>query len=120
MDKEIGTRIRGLRRQHHMTQTQIYETCGISSGNLSSIENGKILPSAAALMALAKCLNCSTDYILFGIDSNEINAKLTQEGDMAEEIDLLSSYRQLTADDREEIRMLIDFKLRRISREHED
>lgn len=120
MDKEIGKRIRRLRRQRHMTQTQIYEICGISSGNLSGIENGKILPSSTALMALAKCLDCSTDYILFGNEPAEKNAESAPKEDMSEESSLLSSYRQLTADDREEIRMLIDFKLRRISRERED
>lgn len=115
MDKEIGKRIRRLRRLHHMTQTQIYESCGISSGNLSSIENGKILPSSSALMALAKCLHCTTDYILFGNCSNEKNSELAQECDMSEEAVLLSSYRKLTADDQEEIRMLIEFKLHRMS-----
>lgn len=117
MDKEIGKRISRLRRQRHMTQTQIYEICGISSGNLSGIENGKILPSSTALMALAKCLDCSTDYILFGNEPKETHVELGQEWNMSDEASLLSSYRQLSAEDREEIRMLINFKLRRVSRD---
>ena len=64
--EEIGERIRRLRSQKHMTQTQMKDACGISSGNLSSMENGRSLPSAGALMRLASYFDCTVDYILFG------------------------------------------------------
>lgn len=66
MDTSIGERIRQLRKSKHITQTQIYEQTGISSGNLSGIESGKSLPSASAVIELSKILQCSTDYILTG------------------------------------------------------
>lgn len=68
MNKSIGERIKKLRKSRHITQTQIYELTGISSGNLSGIESGKSLPSASAVIELARVLQCSTDYILIGTD----------------------------------------------------
>ena len=66
MNTMIGQRIKERRKSLNITGKQIKEATGISTGNLSEIENGKILPSATALMGLSQVLNCSTDYILFG------------------------------------------------------
>ena len=52
MDNMIGQRIKERRNQLNITGKQIKEATGISTGNLSEIENGKILPSATALMEL--------------------------------------------------------------------
>lgn len=78
----IGTRIKQRRKMFGLTQTQIKELTGISSGNISEIENGNKLPSAPALISLSNILKCSTDWILTGKDSilsNEISSSLSQE-----------------------------------------
>ena len=111
-NEEIGKRIRQLRRRQNITQTQIYQTCGISSGNLSSIENGKTLPSSTALIQLSRTLNCTTDYILFGKDFSA-EPVLSDRPDSAlseEEAQLLCAYRCLSAYDREELLMLAHWK----------
>lgn len=62
----IGTRIKQRRKELGLTQLQIKQTTGISSGNLSDIENGNKLPSAPALLSLSTILECSIDWILKG------------------------------------------------------
>lgn len=117
---EIGERIRNLRHQQHITQMQIYKACGISSGNLSSIENGKILPSSSALMQLSQALHCTTDYILFG-ESAAFEGRKTawSAGETSAvpglplsqtEETLLSVYRRLSVHDQEELLMLARWK----------
>ena len=66
MDLMIGERIKNRRKELHLTGKQIKDAVGISTGNLSDIENGKILPSSSALIGLSKVLECSCDYILLG------------------------------------------------------
>lgn len=64
--KLVGARIREYRKKRNLTQMELYRTCGISTGNLSYIEQGKIFPSVPAVAALARCFQCSTDELIFG------------------------------------------------------
>lgn len=112
MDNMIGQRIRNRRKELHITQTQIYSLTGISSGNLSDIENGKSMPSSAAVIQLSKVLDCSTDYILLGFsrtDENPDNA--------SNETELLKYYRTLPADDQEELLILAEAKYKKVSKQ---
>lgn len=110
MDLTIGQRIKERRRELKITGSQIKEKTGISTGNLSEIENGKVLPSSAALIQLAQILDCSTDYILFGsAHSNAIpTAELPQTARQ-----LLTYFQMLTADDQEELLMIAQIKASR-------
>lgn len=111
MDNMIGQRIKDRRKELHITGTQIKETTGISTGNLSDIENGKILPSSNALIGLSKILECSCDYILFG-DSRNSESTYNSELRDSEHV-LLEQFRALSEDDQEEIMMMIQFKYNR-------
>ena len=62
----IGMRIKQRRKELGLTQTQIKELTGISSGNMSEIENGSKLPSTPTLISLSNILQCSIDWILTG------------------------------------------------------
>lgn len=61
-----GARIKQRRKELRLTQVQIKEATGISSGNMSEIENGCKLPSTPALLELSSTLDCSIDLILKG------------------------------------------------------
>ena len=65
----IGLRIKNRRKELHLTQTDIKAAVGISSGNMSEIENGNRLPAAVTLIQLADILKCSIDWILTGASS---------------------------------------------------
>lgn len=74
IDMNVGIRIKSRRKELGLTQTQIYEHTKINSGNLSKIENGKVLPSSSALIGLSEILQCSIDYILRG-DSSKLKGE---------------------------------------------
>ncbi len=84
----IGQRLKHIRTAQKLTQQAVYEATGISTGNLSGIENGSSEPSAKALVALCKFFNISADYILFGD-----NATTAYTPD---EVSIISNYRKLS------------------------
>lgn len=108
----VGGRIKEKRLSLGLTQTQIMNKTGISSGNMSDIENGKKLPSSSTLCMLSNVLNCSIDWILTGeypkcenlIDLNE------------QEIKLVKQFRILDYENKEEILDIIDLKISRVKR----
>lgn len=64
--KEIGFRIRKMRRAHHLSQEQLAEKVDISTTHMSHIETGKTKLSLLVLVDLAQALHVSTDRLLFG------------------------------------------------------
>ena len=97
MNNMIGQRIKERRKELNITQAQIKNSTGISTGNLSEIENGHILPSSAALINLSQILKCSVDYILFG-ESNI--SEVTNFSDIRNSIedDLIRYFRGISED----------------------
>ena len=67
--KDVGMRIKNLRRQKNMTQMQLAEKlCYATERQLQRIENGETICPTDRLAELAKILNTSADYLLFGQD----------------------------------------------------
>lgn len=104
----IGSRIKEKRKELNLTQIKIKELTGISSGNMSDYENGRVLPSALAIISLSKALNCSTDWLLTGQTNNSLSNSYSSE-----EQALIETFRKLTDDDKEEILLLSRMKLER-------
>ena len=111
MDLMIGERIKNRRKELHLTGKQIKDAVGISTGNLSDIENGKILPSSSALIGLSKVLECSCDYILLG--KSHISESSSNSNIRDSERILLEQFRNLPDDDQEEILMMVQLKYNR-------
>lgn len=101
----IGERIRALRQKRGMSSGQLSKACGISTGNISALENGQTLPSSKALIALSSALDCSTDWILTGRSS--VSELLTSE-----ENELFELFREVGPCDREEILALLKLKVK--------
>ena len=108
MDTMIGQRIKERRKELHITQTQIQEHCGISSGNLSGIETGRYLPSAVSLIELARILDCSVDWILTGESSNSKNLSFVdiKENDRK----LLDYFHDMSEADQEDLLLIAEMK----------
>ena len=108
MDSMIGLRIKERRKKLRITQAQIQEYCGISSGNLSGIETGRYLPSASALIGLSKILECSIDWILTG---ESLNSKSAENVDI-KEIDkqLLNYFHNMSQADQEDLMLIAEMK----------
>lgn len=64
--KEIGQRIRILRKENRLSQLELSNKLNINVDHLSRIENGNKGMSLDLLTEFSKCFSVSTDYILFG------------------------------------------------------
>ncbi len=117
---EVGKRIKNRRLELNLTQSDIKQKTGISTGNLSDIERGRSAPSASALCELSYVLECSVDYILFGKSRNTDKSKFSDIHEQLTPLQelILSSVSELSQYDQEEILEIIQLKIRRKSISH--
>lgn len=104
----VGFRLRTLRKKQNLTQKELEKMTGISSGNISSYESDRFLPSAQALIGLSEALECSADYILTG--------KYTNASLKPEEFELLEHYRILPDEEKEEVLCIVQMKRKKIGK----
>ena len=69
--KEIGQRIRILRKEKRLSQLELSNKLNINMDHLSRIENGNKGMSLDLLTEFSKYFSVSTDYILFGNKQNK-------------------------------------------------
>ena len=62
--KDLGARVRTVRRQKTLTQEQLAEQVGISASFLGHIERGTRIASIDTLVALCNALDVTADYLL--------------------------------------------------------
>ena len=67
--KAMGTRIRQLRKQNHMTQAALGEKVGMSTSFIGHIERGTRIASLETLVRLSDVLNVSLDVLVLGGDT---------------------------------------------------
>ena len=87
----IGTRLQNLRKERHLTQTEVAKALGISQQSYGRWETDKVKPSPAKLTQIATYFDVSTDYLLNsytdGIDLSEVELlfRTTSKGMTEEE-----------------------------------
>ncbi|WP_279014316.1 helix-turn-helix domain-containing protein [Thomasclavelia cocleata] len=64
--EEVALRLKQARDDKKLTTAEVAKNTGLSSGNISSWENGKFLPSATALYLLSNQYGITVDWILKG------------------------------------------------------
>lgn len=64
METSFGERIRGLREDWDMTQSQVAEATRMTQRKISYIECGKYEPGVDDIIALCKFFRVSADYLL--------------------------------------------------------
>ena len=118
--KMVGIRIKNRRNELHLTQKDVYNSTGISTGNLSEIERGNVLPSSKALVSLSKLLQTSIDWILTGEYSKLDNSLKSDTDDSKNEYQLHLSeseeliiymMRDLSIENQNEVKNFIRSKL---------
>lgn len=62
--KDLGKRVKALRRQMHLTQEQLAEKLGLSASFLGHIERGTRAASLDTVVALCNALDVSPEYLL--------------------------------------------------------
>ena len=68
---DFGYRLKNLRQQHHLTQTQVANRLNLSKTSISGYEKNVKTPSQDVLIKLAGLYRVSTDYLL-GLDDEEM------------------------------------------------
>ena len=96
----VGSRIRELRKGRHLTQTELSETIGVAQSDLSRMEQGEY---KVGLDTLFKILQ------VFDLKMGEFFGETETEAER-EARDLMSEYRNLSDDARQEIRDFVRFK----------
>lgn len=60
----IGTRLQTLRKERHLTQSDVAKALGISQQSYGRWETDKVKPSPTKLTQIATYFDVSTDYLL--------------------------------------------------------
>ncbi len=76
--KQLGEKIKRIRKSKNLTQEQLAEKVDISARNLSGIELGNYFPKAETLEKIIKALNVSTEE-MFSNDHIKNKNKLIEE-----------------------------------------
>lgn len=93
-----------LRKERKLTQAQIAQIIGVSTGCIASYEQGAHEPSLTTLSMIAQALNVSTDSLL-GIDTSvapQPESKTVKECLVLSscQLKLLDKYLQMSSDER--------------------
>ena len=96
----VGSRIRELRKGHHLTQTELSEKIGIAQSDLSRMEQGEY---TVGLDTLFKVLQ------VFDLKMGEFFGE-TEEPETAETRQLVSDFQELTREAQREVREFVRFK----------
>ena len=73
---DIGKRVRKTREHYGFTRERLAEMANISPQFLVHIENGTKSMTANTICNLARALNVSADYLLFGLEDTDLNRTL--------------------------------------------
>ena len=91
-DKILNKRIKSLRTENGMNQSEFSEKIGITQSTLSSYENGNVSPSLDVLITIAKEFNVSLDW-LFGI--SQVKNNITTVADIVDFIFRLNDLNEI-------------------------
>lgn len=71
--REIGKRIQNKRKELKITQEKLSEIIDVSPSYISEIERGSSICSLSTIVNIAKNLDVSLDYLVFGITEKNID-----------------------------------------------
>lgn len=77
---EIGKRLREIRKENHLTIKTVAAMLDISDEYWGRVERGKEMPSLKTIVAFANLFQVSSDYILYGIQSESEKTELDKSG----------------------------------------
>jgi transcriptional regulator with XRE-family HTH domain len=95
----VGSRIRELRKGRHLTQTELSEKIGVAQSDLSRMEQGEYKVGLDTLFKLLQ---------VFDLKISEFFGESDTTG--PEDRELVSEYRELSDEGRQEVRDFMRFK----------
>lgn len=73
--REVGLKVRLLRKSHQLTLRQLAAGCGLSPNAISLVERGEVAPTVVTLCKIAAALGTSASYFFQEICPNEVILK---------------------------------------------
>lgn len=99
----INQRIKQLRLENKLTQSELAEKIGLSYIQIGRYEKGKSNPSADILQKLADVFNTSSDYLMNG-KTEQVKAQLSDK----ELIKQFSEVENMSSEDKNIVKTFID------------
>ncbi|NHN35323.1 helix-turn-helix transcriptional regulator [Paenibacillus agricola] len=112
MSLSMGERIRIIRKSNSLNQVEFSNFIGVSQGTLSELEQDKYKPSIDAILAIKDRFNTDIEWLIFG-NKNTENKGIFNLAIEGQELDLISLFRELTKNDKDEIVEFIKLKISR-------
>lgn len=107
----IGQRIKRKRKEMNLTMKDIQSITGISTGNMSDLENDKYMPSVVTLQSISKVLAVSIDWLVNG-QEYQISELASGSSDNhpvgPDDLELLEKFHQLTEKEQIKIEGMIE------------
>ena len=105
----VGSRLRKLRRQRSLTQSELARQIGIQQSDLSRMEQGEYRVSLDNLFKILAVFDVDITEFFNGAQRQESTSRPLSQQDMQ----VLQMMRQLGPEGRQEVFEYIEFKLRR-------
>ncbi len=97
-------RIKEVKSARKMTNDELAEKTGIAGGTLAKILAGiSESPKLCNIVAICEALNCSLDYIMYGLEENKNNYTLAED-----EIEMVERFRALDERGQESVLALME------------
>lgn len=109
----IENRIKELRKSRGLNQTILADIIGTSQQSISSIENGKKLPSIDIVINVAKYFNVTTDYLL-GVSTKkrDLECQMKMDAEIEQYYDIVMSLQELDEINQEIVKEIIKYLLK--------
>lgn len=78
----FGYRLRNLREQSHMTQTDLADKLNLSKANISKYESNLVEPNLQTLSLISELFDVSVDYLLGKTDDPNASDATTDDDDI--------------------------------------
>lgn len=112
MDKiKIGSQIKEVRKLNELSQVEFAAKIGVSQGNLSEIETGRLFPSLDTIIKIVDTFNLDINWLIKNGET-QLNAICLNQ----KEEKLIHVYRQLQNVAKDEVFDFIQLKLKRYSK----
>ncbi|MEL6628592.1 MAG: helix-turn-helix transcriptional regulator [Bacteroidota bacterium] len=102
--QQLGQRIKELRKQKNMSQSQLASIVGLSYAQIGRYETKGTQPPAEALKKIAQALEVSPDFLINGSSGDQAHASLTD----TELIQQFKAVEQMDEEDKHIVKKLID------------
>jgi len=103
----FGERLRDLRIQKKLSQTELGKLIGVQATHIGRYERNESKPSAKYLQLLADCFDVSADYLYNGVEEDAAIADLKDK----ELVAMFKKIDDLSAEEKELIKKFIDLVL---------